>query len=782
MFKKHFKSNQHGRSMVEMLGVLAIIGMLSLGSVWLYDYASNAYQTNQIQKTVLTAKTMSEVNISPSHSKEVNRYVEKTLPQYQSDSDMVELSDAIDKYVITIHEVSEKIQNMVLNQADTYAYHNISVEQLENNTLQFTFDGHLCVVPKTWNGSECVCPNDYEYGDKCESCPPPREWSTRGHMCHCPDPSMPIWHNDDCVECATNADCDLSRPVCNEYNSCEPCPADKPNYNTIKQECGTCPDKLFWNGTECSVNECENNNDCFEKYDETYFCSRGGNPCETTEFTGAVCQKLNFKQFELNGVNFYVSTDNYNKGSQGWETSINFCLALDKQMVSVSDLHCANEVKIGSSQRSCKNDEYATHDTLREKLRNIGIKYAPWIAFDAWTTSGPSTCNKTCMPTTEDRLNTHQSASTKIHGGAHYVLCRDWGPMCYGDTKRVGDECVPTCTTSDDCPIDRPRCNTTAQLCETCPSGTYWHTEKKECVNCLNNTHCSGSTPVCNADNMCETCPNSAPIWNMAEQKCITCEESNSGKPYWNGSQCVSCLENTHCSGSTPICNTSNTCEACPSSKPVWNASQKQCITCAESNSTTPSWNGSQCVSCYAANNTKPYWNGTTCSKCPSTKPKWNTSTQVCEACPSNRPQYNASTNTCGCPDGGTVVNGVCTIVLRSDGGFDACPWGPAPGCIPVVSKFGPYQYNYKVYVDGYVDDYLKFYVNSTNMPGTAIYNDWCSWIDGTVVKEVGYDHYWSNELMGTLTAGNHGGLLAYSSSGCCYWKSPGKVWLELAP
>ena len=96
--------------------------------------------------------------------------------------------------------------------------------------------------------------------------------------------------------------------------------------------------------------------------------------------------------------------------------------------------------------------------------------------------------------------------------------------------------------------------------------------------------------------------------------------------------------------------------------------------------------------------------------------------------------------------------------------------------------EFDLSNYNYKVYVDGYVDDNLRFYVNSTNMPSESHYNSWCDWITGTIVKSVGYNHYWQNELMGTLNAGDHGGLLAYSSSGCCYWKNPGKVWLELVP
>ena len=43
----HFKINQTGRSMVEMLGVLAIIGMLSIGGVASYRYAMQQITINQ---------------------------------------------------------------------------------------------------------------------------------------------------------------------------------------------------------------------------------------------------------------------------------------------------------------------------------------------------------------------------------------------------------------------------------------------------------------------------------------------------------------------------------------------------------------------------------------------------------------------------------------------------------------------------------------------------------------------------------------------------------------
>ena len=45
------KKNESGRSMVEMLGVLAIIGVLSIGGIAGYTLAMNRYRANEIMDT-----------------------------------------------------------------------------------------------------------------------------------------------------------------------------------------------------------------------------------------------------------------------------------------------------------------------------------------------------------------------------------------------------------------------------------------------------------------------------------------------------------------------------------------------------------------------------------------------------------------------------------------------------------------------------------------------------------------------------------------------------------
>jgi Tfp pilus assembly protein PilE len=50
--KKKMRRSEKGRSMVEMLGVLAIIGVLSVGGIYGYTVAMKKYKTNEVAAAV----------------------------------------------------------------------------------------------------------------------------------------------------------------------------------------------------------------------------------------------------------------------------------------------------------------------------------------------------------------------------------------------------------------------------------------------------------------------------------------------------------------------------------------------------------------------------------------------------------------------------------------------------------------------------------------------------------------------------------------------------------
>lgn len=51
-FSSYFHKHQHGRSMVEMLGVLAVIGVLSIGGLYAYRQAMVIHQTNLVKQLI----------------------------------------------------------------------------------------------------------------------------------------------------------------------------------------------------------------------------------------------------------------------------------------------------------------------------------------------------------------------------------------------------------------------------------------------------------------------------------------------------------------------------------------------------------------------------------------------------------------------------------------------------------------------------------------------------------------------------------------------------------
>jgi type II secretory pathway pseudopilin PulG len=52
------RKNENGRSMVEMLGVLAIIGVLSVGGIYGYTTAMRKYKANEIMQTAAMLATL----------------------------------------------------------------------------------------------------------------------------------------------------------------------------------------------------------------------------------------------------------------------------------------------------------------------------------------------------------------------------------------------------------------------------------------------------------------------------------------------------------------------------------------------------------------------------------------------------------------------------------------------------------------------------------------------------------------------------------------------------
>lgn len=106
------------------------------------------------------------------------------------------------------------------------------------------------------------------------------------------------------------------------------------------------------------------------------------------------------------------------------------------------------------------------------------------------------------------------------------------GEVCDTDTNQCTVQCNGSA--SDQCPADKPACDTQAGIC----------------VQCVSNQQCSGATPQCDtARNVCVAC--------TQDTHCSTGQVCDEGS-------CVACRDDDHCGGTTAYCDTpTNSCVAC---------------------------------------------------------------------------------------------------------------------------------------------------------------------------------------------------------------------------
>ena len=108
-------TNESGRSMVEMLGVLAIIGVLSIGGIAGYTLAMNRYRANEILNAaalVSIAATSANGGVGADANLEALGGLETmTLPAISANGDIS--SDAAGVVTIQVAEGYDKVAELV---------------------------------------------------------------------------------------------------------------------------------------------------------------------------------------------------------------------------------------------------------------------------------------------------------------------------------------------------------------------------------------------------------------------------------------------------------------------------------------------------------------------------------------------------------------------------------------------------------------------------------------------------------------------------------------------
>jgi Cys-rich repeat protein len=164
----------------------------------------------------------------------------------------------------------------------------------------------------------------------------------------------------------------------------------------------------------------------------------------------------------------------------------------------------------------------------------------------------------------------------------NHAACVAPHPVC--DT--TSGNCV-ACLANTDCSGSTPICDTGTHTCRACTAGdcsaptpvcdtTGGNAGK--CVECTANTNCSAPTPVCNTTtNRCVQCASSTDcsgaqhVCDTTTGTCVACVTNTdcTGQVCdTTNHTCVQCVNDSECNNPTPICNTSgdaglDTCRAC---------------------------------------------------------------------------------------------------------------------------------------------------------------------------------------------------------------------------
>ena len=246
---------ESGRSMVEMLGTLAIIGVLSIGGIAGYSYAMDKHRANTIinEVNLRSIDLIAQANRSGEFS--LSNWPTKIDGEYDIGLEIDATTNITEGGIfvsglkqrvcdIIVDSLPEDVDFTVNNTASSTSctetnkivfYYNAIDDALGNSTQECAgtiVNGKCepCSYPFSWNGTECKCPEGFEK-DYYEGCR-----NSNDDSLLCPDGSYPAMGGVymECSPCPEGATCKDGELTCPDEmvlipycgsNKCEPCPS-----------------------------------------------------------------------------------------------------------------------------------------------------------------------------------------------------------------------------------------------------------------------------------------------------------------------------------------------------------------------------------------------------------------------------------------------------------------------------------------------------------------------------------------------------------------------------
>ena len=695
---------EQGRSMVETLGVLAIIGVLAIGGIMGYKWAMDKYVANQIANEIRIADLDIATSLMTKNDGGITLALEKpfgdnklsiadTPFDYGCTAEATLDKECVageENYHMTLGNISKGVCQKLLEMTPYTQYY---VRQLVGDTE--TVEGEAC--QEEMNDIVIFYNIETGYGaagnsDEVDECPPETPlYNEETGECRLANSAFQIITID--KEDGTTAKLYVSNDDMNWWSAQRFCNALGKRMIAIS-DLG-CADPI---SLPVYDNYCHGT----PEGDDTIF-----EPYNVSNIIEQISSTVDY---------FYLA--NMNDGScDGIEVWSGYN---DEYIGNVY-----NYERNGYSSAVCVDETLGLNGSMTENAGHCPTNVPNWDAETGACTNGCDDINapsfnvttgecEACPGSQQWDMQRHACVcesnadcpGDKPYCGLSCMKCPYWmpvwnpngenGPDCYECPEETPEynketgECVA-------CPDDKPAFNYYTMKCEACPEGMDWYDDVQECY-CAYETPmwndetekceaCPADTPAFNMDDWdCEACPDDTPAWNASTRQCESCPTD---KPSWNAStrQCEACPEDT------PVWNASTRqCESCPTDKPVWNADTKQCeeSPCEEGyvygyRKYASGGRDSEkaCWPCGYVYHDKPYWNGSQCIACPSGMSRdedytygssydsvgytcwdscrwnndtfYNEETGECEACPDNKPKWNSSIRRCeeaDCPEG----------------------------------------------------------------------------------------------------------------------------------
>ncbi|MBR5130147.1 MAG: hypothetical protein IKV03_02860 [Alphaproteobacteria bacterium] len=305
-----YKQFESGRSMVEILGVLTIIGVLSVGGVAGYKYGIEKYRSNDLVHEINLRTITLLSQFSQSQQLNLSEF-ETTTPSGYEFTPPEQFEDSV---ALTALNVPQNICELTL-------------DTLFPQTIQIDINGTPISA-----SSPCEKDNDITFYFPTSSNTEDIEQGQNGCPIH-----LPVY-NETSKKCET---CPSNTPKFNsETQTCEACPLSEQIYNEETRKCD-CPSSApYYSSADNACVECTQNSHCLDGKmcaAMNYEAQNETDPKHKRPIWGRCCDITTVKSEVINGTTYYrvnVCGESY---VNYWNTQM-ACQFSGGEMLSLDDL------------------------------------------------------------------------------------------------------------------------------------------------------------------------------------------------------------------------------------------------------------------------------------------------------------------------------------------------------------------------------------------------------------------------------------------------------------